>query len=137
MYRRNILRLSNLSKSLAIVVLIGCPIFLGSAQAQYSHNFDLSSYRGNDPEARAARGFCWDKVGVPKTSSARTIEEYNALKSCIDKVHASFVPAKSGPGAQSSRGSCIRELPGSRYNKETKRFSNPDAALVNSKCGAA
>ncbi len=62
MHRRNILRLSNLSKSLAIVVLIGCPTFLGSAQAQYSHSFDLSSYRGNDPEARAARGFCWDTL---------------------------------------------------------------------------
>jgi hypothetical protein len=137
MHRRNTLRLSNLSKTLAIVLSMGCPTFLSAAQAQYSHSFDLSTYRGNDPDARNARGFCWDKVGVPKTSSARTIEEYNALKSCIDKVHASFVPAKSGPAAQSPRGNCIRDLPGSRYNRETGRFSNADIALVNSKCGSS
>ncbi len=136
MNRRATIRLRGLSSLLVIGTLASAPILLSATQAQ-SQNFDLSTYRGNDPDARSARGFCWTKVGVPKTSSARTIEEYTALKACIDKVHASFVPAKSGPTAQSSRGSCIRELAGSRYNRETKGFSNQDATLVSTKCGSS
>jgi hypothetical protein len=137
MHREITLKMSYVGKSLAIFAMVAFPIEWASAQARADNNFDLSSYRGTDADARGARGFCWEKVGVPKESRARNSEEYVALKSCIDKVHSSFVPAKSGPAAQSPRGNCIRDLPGSRYNRETKRFTNRDVELVSSKCGAA
>ena len=98
---------------------------------------DLSTYRGNAPEARSARGFCWDQVGLSRTMSPQNLEQANAIRACVDKVLASFVPARNAPPAQSERGRCIQQLPGSVYNRETRRYSNPDAALVTSRCGPA
>lgn len=107
----------------------------GAAIAQRGLNIDLSSYGGTHQEARNARGFCWDKVGLSKSSNPQTEAEASAIRNCVDRVLAGNIPAKGAPPAQSARGRCIQGLPGSVYNKETRRYSNSNSAMVNEKCG--
>lgn len=108
-----------------------------STNAALAQPIDLSTYRGNSPEARSARGHCWNEIGLSRNLSPQNLEQANAIRACVDKVLAAFVPARNAPPAQSERGRCIQQLPGSVYNRETRRYSNPDAALVTSRCGPA
>jgi hypothetical protein len=129
------LKMGRLATAFAVSVIASMTI--GPSIAQMSQSVNLSAYGGTHQEARNARGFCWDKVGLPKNRNPQTEAEAQAIRSCVDKVLAGNIPARSAPPAQSERGRCIQQLPGSVYNKETKRYSNSNSALVTEKCGRA
>lgn len=117
--------------SLFALVVVSAPV-----SAQTRSGLDLSSYGGTHQEARNARRFCWEKAGLSFNSGPQNEAQANSIRSCVDRVLAGNIPAKSAPPAQSARGRCIQQLPGSVYNKETKRYSNSNVALVTEKCGA-
>lgn len=124
-----------MKRTIFCISLFALIFISGPTVAQMRTGLDLSSYGGTHQEARNARRFCWEKAGLSLNAGPQNEAQAQSLRSCIDRVLSGNIPAKSAPPAQSARGRCIQQLPGSIYNKETKRYSNSNAALVTEKCG--
>jgi len=69
----------------AIVMLVLALVPPAPALSQMKATTNLSSYGGNSKEARAARGYCWKKVGIPYTRSPQNDAEASAIRNCVDK----------------------------------------------------
>lgn len=86
-------------------IICATALLLGAVQvpfpvaAQMSASINLSTYGGDSREARAARGRCWRKAGIPHSRSPQNEAEASAIRSCVDKELAerANTTAPSGP----------------------------------------